>query len=267
MFYSYDRLNMQLVAGRYRAPNSRDIEVQRLIEEGRVPSPRIHDEATIELYDFCYRRRQCRTEFDLAAVYQGASHIAEAVHMHDLGCHGPGCTLEALVLADEDPERIAKRMATTEKVVNFYEQVFCDIRTKLSDHDFIVTQCIGLQTVGANREKLTCAAMKFFAYSTGSTSIDLFAFPAGAPHRWQSVSDMVSAIGRRARLSAAFEALQNGQFADPRAKQELLRVIEALEQSNDNHGDEVAPKTKDERIVANLLEAMGGRIPGAQFRR
>ena len=208
MFYSYSQLGTQLVAGRYRAPNSRDIEVARLLDEGRVPSPRIHDEATIDLYDFRHRRRQCGTEFDLAAVHRGARDISAAVQMHDLGCHGPGCTLEALVLADANPERIAKRMATKVEAVNFYEQAFWDVRSRLSDHDFIINQCIGLQNMGANRKKLACAAMKFFAYLTGSTSVDLFAFPAGAPHQWQSVGDVVSAIGRRARLLVGFEALQ-----------------------------------------------------------
>jgi hypothetical protein len=268
MLYTYTQIDAQLVAGFYRDPDWRDARARRLCEEGRVPSPRVDDETTIQLTDFYRQRELCRTEYDFAAVYQGASHVSEAVQMHELSCGGPGCVLEALVLAAETSDRIATRMRTTTEVVKFYENAFWDIRSRLSDHDFIVSHCIGLQNAGANGHQFGCAATRFFAYLTGKESIDLFAFPTGAPNRWQSMSELVSAIGRRARLLLGVGALEDGQFTDPRARRDLLRVIESLdEQSNNNFGDERAPKTKDERIVAGLLEAMGNRVPGAPFRR
>lgn len=261
MLCTYTHLDATQIAGRYRPPDWRNDSAQRLIEEGRVPSLRIHDDVTIELYDFCHRRQQCDTEHDLAALYQGASHVSEAVQMYELGCHGPCCVLESLVLADEDPDRIATRMTTTAEVVKFYEDAFWDIRSRLSDHDFIVNHCIGLRNAGADREKFACAAMKFVAYMTGSESINLFAFPAGAPNRWQSVGGLVSQIDRRARLLLRVDALQDGRFADPRAKRDLLRVMDSLQQWSDNYGDECSPQTKDERAVARLLDAINGRAP------
>ena len=261
MLFTYTPLDASQIAGRYRPPNWRDNAVKSLIDKGTVPSARIHDDATTQLYDFRRWLQQRCTAYDLAAVQGGARHVAEAVQTHELGCHGPRCTLETLVLVDEDRERIAKRMATTVPVVEFYELVFWDVRTRLSDHDFIINQCIGMQNVGANREKLACAATRLFAYLAGRGSIDLFAFPTGAPNRWQGVGNLVSAIVRRARLLLGAEALQDGRFTDPRAKRDLLRIIETLEQSNDNYGDEIAPKTKDERIVAGLLDAISRGAP------
>jgi hypothetical protein len=187
--------------------------------------------------------------------------------MHELSCGGPGCILETLVLTDEDRDRIAMRMRTRVEVIKFYESGFWDIRSRLSDHDFVITRCIGLQKTGANGHQFSCAAMKLVAYTTGKESVDLFAFPTGAPYRWQSMGDLVSAITHRARLLLAADTLQEGRLADPRARRDLLRVIESLEKSNDSFGDESAPKTKDSRIVAGLLEAAGSRIPGAPVRR
>jgi len=261
MLSTYAPLDASQIAGRYRSPSWRDDAAGSLIDEGRVPSARIHDDVTNQLYDFRCRLQQCCTACDLAAVQNGARHVAEAVQLHELGCQGPRCKLEALVLADEEPERIAKRMATTASVVDFYEGAFWDVRTRLSSHDFIVNQCIGLQNVVVNREKLACAALKFFAYVAGRNSIDLFIFPTEAPDRWQSVGEVVSAINRRARLLLQVEALQDGRFIDPRAKRDLLRVIETLEESNDNYGNDSVRRTKDEQIVADLLDYMNGSAP------
>lgn len=80
------------------------------------------------------------------------------------GCHGPGCVLEALVLMDQEPDRIAERMRTTTEVVKLYESVFWDIRSRLSDHDFIVNRCVGLQNVGANRHRCPRPASLYYPF-------------------------------------------------------------------------------------------------------
>ena len=264
---TYDQINAPLVAGRYRAPDWRDAEAQRLVQEGLLPSPRLHDKETTRLAHFYRQRQRCLTEFDLAAIYTSARHVSEAVELHELPCHGPRCVLEALVLADEQPGRIASRMGTTTQVVEVFEKAFFDIRSRLSRHDFVINHCIGLQNVAANRQDFACTAMKFFSYVAGVECIDLFTFGAGTPHRWQTVCELVSGISRRARVLLGVDAVQDGRFADPRARQDLLRMVESLEQWSGTFGDEAAPKTKYERDAARLLEVMGGRVPRSPFVR
>lgn len=235
MLYTYAQIHARLVAGPCRDPDWRDAQARRLFEEGRVPSPRVDDEATTQLADFYRQRELCRTEFDLAALYQGAGHVAEAVQMQEYGCHGPGCVLEALVLVDEEPGRIAVRMRTTTEVVSFYESAFWIFAPGFLITTSSLIAASVCRTREQNRHRFAYIAMRFFAYVTGKESIDLFAFPTGAPNRWQSMSELVSAIGRRARLLLGVGALEDGQFTDRRARRDLLRVIESLdEQSNNN---------------------------------
>jgi hypothetical protein len=109
--------------------------------------------------------------------------------------------------------------------------------------------------------------MKLFAYLCGSEAIDLFSFTPGAPSRWQGVGGLVSAISRRARLLLKADMLGDDRFADPRAKLDLMRVMESLDQWSDTYDDELTPMSRDERDVAQLLKAKGGQIPWAPFQQ
>lgn len=94
-------VDAQFLAGPYRPPGWRHVEALQVVEEGRAMSPRLHDEETTALIEFYQHRRLCQNDLDRYVLRKSAPHVLEAVELVELGCPGPRCTVEALVLADE----------------------------------------------------------------------------------------------------------------------------------------------------------------------
>ena len=52
------------LAGPYRNTAWRHQEASELVAQNRAPSPRLHDEVTMQLADYYRQRRECQTPLD-----------------------------------------------------------------------------------------------------------------------------------------------------------------------------------------------------------
>jgi hypothetical protein len=259
------RVDAQFLAGPYRLPSWRNVEALQVVEEGRAMSPRLHDAVTTALVEFYQHRRLCQNDVDRCVLQKSAPHAMEAVELVELGCPGPRCTVEALVLADESPDRIASRVGVSAEAIGLVEQGFFDVRSRLGRADFIMHHVITFEDAGRDPRRFLCAVRKFFAYTAGVESVEVFDLGCDAHRQWRTVRELIFALGRRARALVQVGAARDGRFADPRVEREVLATIESIEAWDGPWGDEKAPKNRDERDAARLLERMGGLGGWAQL--
>jgi hypothetical protein len=89
--------------------------------------------------------------------------------------------LEARVLADEAPEAIALKAATSPEVVQCYESIFFDVRSRRANPDYILYHVVGLGFADRNEGWPLEAIWKFFGYFGGAEVLNavMQAAPAG----------------------------------------------------------------------------------------
>jgi len=255
------RINSEALAGPFRPTNWRHREAVSLISERRTPSPRLHDDITSRLA-FAYQRlRNGRTLLDQLRIRKIDRDAYGAIGLRFDGSHRMRCLVEAMILADEEEEKIASRVGVASEVVHFYGEAYYDIRSRLGSRDFVLHAAICLDEARGDSEKLIDVAVRLFGYLGGTPAIDVLTASLGPSTENQTVSDTLSLLAKRARILLQLKILSTELGADPRLAKSVMEVVDSIENSSLVYGDEAAPRNKKDVIEAELFALVRGE-PG-----
>lgn len=254
------RIQPEFMAGPYRYYDCRHHQAERLKKEGRVPSPRLHDDTTRTLTGFYQRYGRCRTEFDYDHLYRCMPSVFAAYRLFKEGRGGTREIVEGMVLAREEATHIASLVGRTPDTIRFFEDAYYDVRSRLDMCDFILNHVIEINRKPRSEEELLFKAMKFYAYLAGPLSLEVFQFYAGPPIRWQHIGEVLEHIDLRARALVQFETvLPNGQISR-KATRELMNLLEWNREYKGMFGDEDSCRKPEElrweRMTRNMMQSM-----------
>lgn len=252
------RINAKALAGPFRPTDWRHREATSLVLERRMPSPRLHDEITTRLANAYQRLCGGRTHLDRLRLKQVDKDAYAAIKLRFDAPTAVRCVVEALILADEEAKEIGRRVGLTPEAVCFYEEAYCEIRSRLRHHDFVLHGAIRLGEAKGDAERLVNSAVKMFGYLGGTRAIDvLTAAPKPSTQR-RGVSDILSLLAKRARALLQFDVLSRKMAADPRLAKNVAEVVDSIEKCSVRYGDESIPKTKMESLEAELFALVHG---------
>ena len=268
----YRPMGGQQLAGPHRAVDWREQRAVDLVAEDRAPSPRLDDRIVTSLTHFYRRQRDCRSRLDRDRLARAMPDVLSAVRLHKEAPAGFRTVVEALVLADQPRERIADNVGMTAEAIEFFELGFFDVRYRRDDSSFILDEVIRLHEADVDSQQFASAVVKLLSYYAGPACIGLLMIPRG--DQWISIREVASKFSRRARILLHLGTNRDEWLADPRGKQEMLRVIEAIEAWPGEFGDEGVPRTEAQlfevkrQTIDNLLmdQLRGGQSDSREGR-
>jgi hypothetical protein len=203
---------------------------------------------------FWRSRVPCRTEADRRLLAARMPLLSQAFGIY---CDPAGLTrsaLEARTLAAEPVGDIARKSAVPAAVVEVYEQVFFDIRDRLTSPDFIGNEVLGprLRTGGPWPFDLV---WKFFGFIGGVRVLDELTDVYHAAPRPTNPEEAVTFLSEATRtlLGRQLAAAARSLGGDRRAAAELLL---AQARPEGQSGDGGAPRTVYEQHIAALLKEL-----------
>lgn len=245
----------RFAAGSHRPPSWCNDEALRLLEEGLMPSPRIHDSTVIALAKFYRQRRGHSSTIEYARLREKMPAVVSAVELYESTNGAAQATIEALVLADEDRHRIASRVGAREETIAFYESSFFDIRSRLQHHAFIMDRVIGLNGIWKNPRKTYATALKLAGYLGSVAAVDVLTVGAGGPERWLNIREMSTALADRARFLSQIDATFTSREFTPKAIGHLFKVLEENQEWLKGGQFAQSPKDKLERTITRMFQA------------
>jgi hypothetical protein len=172
-----------------RAPAWRYERVQRLLASSNPPHPRRDDQLTKELRQYYITKRRYRNVLEddhelqnvLGAKF-GPIWIADRIFFggrSDRARYG----VEAMLLAGESDEAIAEANGATPAAINLYEQLFFNVRDRLSNYNYIASIVLMdafMSGLGNRTPEMTA---KYFGYFGGPVilRVILDGFDAAVP--------------------------------------------------------------------------------------
>lgn len=196
--------------GPYRSPDWRYRRSRALFEDGKLPSPRLYDATVRRLTEFYALRQECNAPTQHMRLRERMPHVFDAVLIAEATRPGIRHVIESMILADEEPSRIGKRMGLSESAISFYEAALYDIRPRLHLRDF-VTSVIDSSSPSDDDRTQMVRTMKTFCYFAGVQALDVFTLAANDPDTWQRPEELMSTLARRS------EAVHQLQLAtDPK---------------------------------------------------
>jgi hypothetical protein len=255
------RIQSKFLAGSGRRYDWRHNLAERLNEDGRLPSGRLHDDKTRSLTAFYQCLSRCRTDFDYARLCRSMPTVTSAYRLFKEGRGGARETVEGMVLARESAADIAALVSRKPDTIRFFEDAYFDCRSRLGQCDFILNQVIEINREPRNKEELLFKAMKFYGYLAGPRSLEVFRFYASSPIRWQHIGEVLDDIELRARALMQLEAVgPNGQMSRE-ATRGLVNLFEWNREFNGRFGDEDSCRTPGEcqleRMTRNMMHVYG----------
>ena len=124
------------------------------------------DSAICAVVRFVHQLHHCTTERDGQTLAKRFPNLFGAYSIF----HKEGTTrytLEARVLADEARELIAKKTGYCQNIIQTYEHFFFDVRSRLTEIDFIMNRAIGLNFDACPPEDQLFSLWKLLAYIGG----------------------------------------------------------------------------------------------------
>lgn len=140
--------------------------------------------------------------------------------------------LEARVLANDDRDRIAERIGTTEEVIAAYEKLFFDVAGKLKNRSYIMHCVIGPSLHHGLSERDYDVIWKMFGYAGGPLVLDVFVetvaqttFPTDRSQVSGFISGMAhDALRRKAAIAA--HTIQVNNFSSIELITHFLKLVE-----------------------------------------
>lgn len=199
----------------------------------------------------------CRSDAERQLVAEKLPTIAGAYQIFAGGSPSTRIGIEARVLANDAPGRIAQQAGLSGAVVRAYEALFYDVRDRLPCRDFILRSVIGLDEVAAECQPAqVCKAMAYFG---GPRVLDELLFATGkALGHAESATDVAAVLSEIARAQlrrSVASALTAASPGDRRGLECLARVLAQME-SRDSAGRANEPLTDYAANILAMLESM-----------
>ena len=255
------KIRSEILAGPFRRCDWRHREARRVSQTGRLPSPRLHSEATRRLVMFYQQYERCRTDLDHTRLRSRMPSIFEDHRLSREGHGGIREIAEAMVLAREQADRIASWIGVKPSTISVFEEVYFDVRSRLDQYDFIVHQVIGINRKPQTEQDFLCKAMKFYAYLAGPLSLEVFQFYAGPPIRWQPIREVFGNVELRARALAQFKALDQSGQTSQQAQRDMIKLLEWNREHKGRFGDENGYRTPAELQTARFAKTLTLPMP------
>jgi hypothetical protein len=178
--------------------------------QGTVSTPR-GDAAVAAAQRFWHRWARCRTALERNRVARQMPNVFAAFAIFDEDRRDRHA-LEARILANEPLSRIAAKTGFSGPVIQTYEEIFFDVRSRLDQVDFIWNHVIGQDSRGGQGDQSVYRFWKRLAYTGGAGAFD--ALHNGPPRTSRptsptEVDDFLEQEAQRALTQKFAQAVQS----------------------------------------------------------
>ena len=189
----------------------------------------IDDRAVLAARRFLNRWASCRTAFDLDLVATQMPNVFGAFTIYD----EEGVTrhaLEARILANESVHRIAAKTGFSAQVLQTYEDVFFDVRERLTQVDFILNQVIDRETRDRQDDTPYFVSWKVFGYLGGEAVLDSLMNSAPIARRPTNPDEVDAFLNQETQRSLRQKMAQAVQMLDSGSREQFRSIIMAMHQ-------------------------------------
>jgi hypothetical protein len=143
----------------------------RLLGLGLRWSRRRDDEPTRQAKQYRAALHRCRSEADRRRLERKLPDLAAAIAIHE-GSTARRVAVEALLLAGEASEAVARRCGVPAEAVEMYERLFYCVRDRLTSTSYILFHAVGAASYRGFDGDDTGAGLRWFAYTGGPRVLD-----------------------------------------------------------------------------------------------
>lgn len=199
----------------------------------------------------------CRNDLERRHVAERLPTAAGAYWIFADGSPSLRIGIEARILANEAPNRIAGHFGTTVAVVRAYEMLFYDVRDRLDCRSFILRDVIGLGELAGEYQPVQ--VWKAMAYLGGPLLLDELLFPVGgASGHAASAAEVATHLDEIARAQlrrSIASASATTPPGDRRGLEQLARALASLQRDSSEPGADEPLSGYAANIMA-MLESM-----------
>jgi hypothetical protein len=131
--------------------------------------------------------------------------------------------LEARIMADERPTRIAERLGVSALAVKLYEAVAFDVRERLDHGDFVTTRVVG---TGSERPyNWRDSGWKFLGFLGGAAALNSVIGPDRGAGGIEQVEFVERQSARVALMHRMRKLIEGGADLDPRLLRDLVQFV------------------------------------------
>lgn len=199
------------------------------------------DNAVLAARRFLTRWVRCRTAFDWDFLATQMPNVFGAFSIYDE--NGPvRHALEARILADESARSIAAKAGFSAKVMQTYEDLFFDVRGRLSHVDFILNQVIGRDFRGPRGDTPYFVFWKVFGYLGGRAILDSLMGAAPIARRPANPDEVDAFFNWETQRSLGRKMAQAVQRLDPGSREQFQSIAMAMHQVREERKDKEGDK-------------------------
>ena len=220
------------------------------------------DRAMLAARRFLNRWASCRSAFDLDLLATQMPNVFGAFTIYDdegVARHA----LEARILANESVHRIAAKTGFSSQVLQTYEDVFFDVRNRLTQVDFILYQVIDQEFRGSQDRTPYFVCWKIFGYVGGEAVLDSLMNSAPIARHPTNPDEVDAFLNQETQRSLRQKMAQAAQMLDPGSREQFQSIIMAMhqlvEERKENDGNRLDHLTTH-------VKAMLAEIPWATGR-
>ena len=164
----------------------------------RGATKRTNDKWLIDAYRFQIALAKCKDEADRYELMDKYPDIYGAYLIYNRGDaeerHPARFAIEARILASQSDYDIARRMGIRPEVIAIYENVFFNVRDKLSNKDYISTVVMGPSIYAGLTDRDYDLLWKLYGYMYGPVALDAFINSTSRTFRPEKIEEVDAAL-------------------------------------------------------------------------
>lgn len=251
----------------FRPPDWRWQKARLLREQGRRASRRRDDEWVTVARNFQGAVARCANDWQLADLAEQFPALVDARQLAEQdGVQSFKWELEARLLANESPDRIAERMVLPATTVRAYEALFFNVQDRLRHLSWIVHAVFGRSIHAGLNERQYDLLWKMYGYFGGAHLVDFMvdtfgdAGKAAGPDKVRAwlENDQRESLARKAAIAA--RTIPVNSYTQP-AILEIAQKYYEIEKAAGTAAGQSAVLGLLNDVMASMAWSVGGGTP------